>query len=77
MNKIELSELEKRVIKIHINKGFEPMQHNQLEYDAFMSVLHKGDMLMRELDAYDDVDDEDFDMAIWLWKKYIEQEKRK
>jgi len=72
MKKIELTEIEKRVIQQQIAGEFDRVFAPDDDKKALMSVVDKAEALMDELDAYYDIGDS---LMEWFWGKYQEQEK--
>lgn len=78
MAKIELTELQKALIKKQLNEQYDPFMASEKEQEAFNDVIDKAEALSDELDAVDDyVDNYDGDMIKWFWAKYQEQEQGK
>lgn len=75
MNKIELTELELKVLKQNVSGDFSPMNATEEEAAAMNSVLRKAEDLMDELEAYDELENS---LMLWFLCKYesqAEQEK--
>jgi hypothetical protein len=72
MKKIELTELELKVLQQDVNGEFSDFDATEEELRAMASVINKADDLMRELDDYDELGD---DLILWFWEKYLQQEK--
>ena len=72
MNKIELTELEIKVIEQQLNDEFDPFDATEEEQGAMNSVMEKAQALMDELEAYEESGD---DVVKWFYDKYKEQEK--
>lgn len=70
--RIELTELELRMLKANVNGEFFPPEATKEECVAMRSVITKADDLMEELDAYDELDS---NLMLWFLNKYNEQEK--
>lgn len=71
MKKIELTELELRVLQQDVNHEFSEFDATEEELRAMVSVINKADDLMEELDEYDEPDG---DLILWYWKKYLAQQ---
>lgn len=71
MKKIELSELELRMLKASVNGEFFTATATDEEAAAMNSVIDKADKLMDELDAYDELDNS---LMEWFLAKYNAQE---
>lgn len=69
--KIELSELELRMLELDIKHEFYPMTATKEEAMALNRVIEKADNLMRELNAYDELDNS---LMEWFYAKYKAQE---
>jgi hypothetical protein len=72
MRKIELTDLELRLLKLDVIHEFSDFDATEEELRAMASVINKADDLMRELDEYDELGD---DLILWFWEKYLQQEK--
>ena len=70
MNKIELSELEIKVIEQQLNDEFDPFDATEEEQGAMTSVMEKAQALMDELEAYEESGD---DVVKWFYEKYKSQ----
>lgn len=71
MTRIELSEIEIRVIELQLKEKFDPFSATEEEQDAMNSVMEKADALMEELDAYEESGD---DVIKWFYDKYKQQQ---
>lgn len=72
MNKrIELTELEERMLQANIDCTFFPPEATDEECKAMSSVLQKAEDLMHELEAYDEIED---NLMQWFQDKYKSQE---
>ena len=72
MRKIELTDLELRLLKLDVIHEFSDFDATEEELRAMVRVINKADDLMRELDQYDELGD---DLILWFWEKYLKQEK--
>lgn len=72
MRKIELTDLELRLLKLDVIHEFSDFDATEEELRAMVSVINKADDLMRELDEYDELGD---NLILWFWEKYLKQEK--
>ena len=72
MRKIELTDLELRLLKLDVIHEFSDFDATEEELRAMVRVINKADDLMRELDEYDELGD---DLILWFWEKYLQQEK--
>ena len=72
MRKIELTDLELRLLKLDVIHEFSDFDATEEELRAMVSVINKADDLMRELDEYDELGT---DLILWFWEKYLKQEK--
>ena len=72
MRKIELTDLELRLLKLDVIHEFSDFDATEEELRAMVRVINKADDLMRELDEYDELGD---DLILWFWEKYLKQEK--
>jgi hypothetical protein len=70
MNKIVLTEKQKKVLEKHLNGKYSPFFSPEEEQLALNEVIDMADTLMHELKAYDDLDG---DLMLWFWNKYKEQ----
>lgn len=71
MGRIELSELELKMLKKSVAREFYPMTATDEEFDALNRVIEKASQLEEELDAYDEVDG---DLMAWFYNKYKAQQ---
>lgn len=71
MKKIELTDLELRVLQQDVKGEFSDFDATEEELRAMVSVLNKADDLMRELDAYNELGDS---LILWYWNKYLAQQ---
>lgn len=69
--KIELTELEKKMLDLNVSRDFNPMTATEEEAAAMNSVIHKAEDLMEELDAYDELGDS---LMEWFKAKYEKQQ---
>lgn len=69
--KIELTELEKKMLDLNVSRDFNPMTATKEEAAAMNSVIHKAEDLMEELDAYDELGDS---LMEWFKAKYEKQQ---
>lgn len=70
MEKIELSELEIKVIEKQLSGEYDPFNASEEEMNALNGAIKKAEDLLDELDAYDEVGD---DLIQWFYDKYKEQ----
>ena len=70
MKKIELTELELRMLKLNVKREFYPLTATEEEAKAMNSVIKKAEDLMEELDAYDELDES---LMEWFLDKYNKQ----
>lgn len=76
--KIEMSELELSVLKRRLAGDFFPPDQTEEENKALVRVIEMADDLMRELNAYDELDRyENLSSTQWLYDKYMEQQAQK
>lgn len=68
--KIELSELELRMLELDIKHKFYPITATKEEAMALNRVIEKADNLMRELNAYEELDNS---LMEWFYTKYKAQ----
>ena len=66
MRKIELTDLELRLLKLDVIHEFSDFDATEEELRAMASVINKADDLMNELGD---------DLILWFWEKYLQQEK--
>ena len=71
MKKIELTEIEFRMLKVNVEREFYPLTATEEEAKAMNSVIKKAEELMEELDAYDELDES---LMEWFLDKYNKQE---
>lgn len=71
MKKIELTPLEKEMLRQNVEREFEPMNATPEEAAAMNSVIDKADKLMDELGADDELGDS---LMEWFQRKYEQQE---
>lgn len=69
--KIELTDLEKKMLDLNVSRDFNPMTATVEEAAAMNSVIHKAEDLMEELDAYEELGDS---LMEWFKAKYEEQQ---
>lgn len=69
--RIELSDLELRMLKLNVSGEFAPMVATEEEAEAMNSVIDKADKLMEELNAYEELDNS---LMEWFLNKYEAQE---
>ena len=70
MTRIELSELEIKVVEQQLREDFDPFTASEDEQAAMTSVMDKANALMEELDAYEESGD---DVIKWFYDKFKEQ----
>ena len=68
--KIVLSEEEKNVIEKQLRGELNPFFMEERERELIDKVIDDADALMRELDAYDESDD---NLVGWYYNKYKQQ----
>lgn len=68
--KIELTELEERMLQANIDCTFFPPEATDEECKAMISVLRKAEDLMHELKAYDEIGT---NLMLWFQNKYKAQ----
>ncbi len=72
MEKIELTELEERMLAANVEREFSPMTATEEECEAMNSVIAKAEALAEELNAWDnEIDD---DLMKWFQDKYRAQQ---
>lgn len=71
MEKIELTKEEIEVIELQLSKKIDIDTVTDEQKVVLMGVIDKADLLMEELDAYDELDD---DLIQWYYDKYKAQE---
>ena len=71
MKKIELTDVELKVLQQDVNGEFSDFDATEEELRAMVSVIKKADALVRELDAYEEEGD---DLILWYWNKYLAQQ---
>lgn len=67
--KIELTELEEKMLELNVKREFFPPAATPEECEAMNSVLAKAEKLMDDLDAYDELGDS---LMEWFMEKYKE-----
>ena len=72
MSRIELSELEIKVIEKQLADEFDQFDAPDEEKAALTSVMDKAFILIEELNAYEESGD---DVVKWFYNKYKEQQK--
>ena len=70
MKRIELTDLELKMLKLELEEGFSTLSASEDEIKAMVSVIQKADDLMSELDAYDELGDR---LLEWFNEKYNKQ----
>ena len=70
MKRIELTDLELKMLKLELEEGFSTLSASEDEIKAMVSVIQKADDLMSELDAYDELGDS---LLEWFYEKYNKQ----
>ena len=70
MSKIELNELEIKVIEMQLHGEFDQFDSTEEEQGAMTSVMEKAQALMDELEAYEESGD---DVVKWFYEKYKSQ----
>jgi len=70
IEKIELSDKEKEVIKQQINGEITHFSATPEQQKALTGVINKAEKLLEDLDGYDEMGS---DMIKWFWNKYQEQ----
>lgn len=73
MEKIVLTEREIELIHKHLNGGIEVHSATDEEQKVLGNVIDRASDLMEELDAYDAMDDLEFDMLRWYLSMYEAQ----
>lgn len=73
MEKIILTNQEIEFIKKHLRGEIEVHSATEEEQIVLGSVIERADNLMDELDAYDEMDDPDFDLLAWYLSVYEKQ----
>ena len=68
--KIQLTDEEKAVIEKHLRGELNLFYGDEREKDVFAKVTEDAQALMKELDAYDELDDS---VIVWYYNKYKEQ----
>lgn len=68
--KIQLTDEEKAVIEKHLRGELNLFFGDEREKDVFAKVTEDAQALMKELDAYDELDDS---VIVWYYNKYKEQ----
>lgn len=74
MKKIVLTEREIELIHKHLNGGIEVHSATDEEQEVLGNIIDRADDLMEELDAYDALDDLEFDLLRWYLTMYENQE---
>lgn len=75
MTKIELSADEVKVIEQQLNGEIEMWTATDEQQELLTSVIDKASALMREMDAYDDLDNYMKDGLVgWFYDKYKAQQ---
>lgn len=72
--RIELTEIEDRVLRALINRTLTPDSANDEEYNAIFTIVNKAGQLMMQLDVADKVGD---NVIGWFYNMYINQGKDK
>ncbi|HBG40238.1 MAG TPA: hypothetical protein DDW85_02340 [Porphyromonadaceae bacterium] len=72
MNKIELNEKQKAVVKKYLDGDYSPFFASEEEQKAMNEVIDAASKLEDELDAYDESGE---DLVKWYFEKYQEQDK--
>lgn len=73
MTKIHLTEREIELINKHLDGGIEVHSATDEEQDVLGNVIDRANDLMDELDAYDAMDDLEFDLLRWYLTMYEAQ----
>lgn len=71
MKKIELTELEVKMLHKNLDGSYFAPDCTDEEIEAMHSVIDKADELMEELDAYDELENS---LMEWFFRKYEAQE---
>ena len=71
MKQIILTDAQKAVIEKQINGEFNPFSASAEENDALKQVVQDAEALMKELNAYDELEES---LVAWYYNKYKEQQ---
>ena len=71
MKQIILTDAQKAVIEKQINGEFNPFSTSTEENDALKQVVQDAEDLMKELNAYDELEES---LVAWYYNKYKEQQ---
>lgn len=71
MKQIILTDAQKAVIEKQINGEFNPFSASTEENDALKQVVKDAEALMKELNAYDELEES---LVAWYYNKYKEQQ---
>lgn len=71
MKQIILTDAQKAVIEKQINGEFNPFAASNEENDALKQVVQDAEALMKELNAYDELEES---LVAWYYNKYKEQQ---
>lgn len=74
MKKIILTEREIELINKHLRGEIEVYNATDEEQEVLGNIIDRADDLMEELDAYDALDDLEFDLLRWYLTMYENQE---
>lgn len=74
MGKIILTEREIELINKHLRGEIEVYNATDEEQEVLGNIIDRADDLMEELDAYDALDDLEFDLLRWYLTMYENQE---
>lgn len=74
MKKIILTEREIELINKHLRGEIEVYNATDEEQEVLGNIIDRADDLMEELDAYDALDDLEFDLLRWYLTMYESQE---
>lgn len=74
MEKIILTEREIELINKHLRGEIEVYNATDEEQEVLGNIIDRADDLMEELDAYDALDDLEFDLLRWYLTMYENQE---
>lgn len=74
MEKIILTEREIELINKHLRGEIEVYNATDEEQEVLGNIIDRADDLMEELDAYDALDDLEFDLLRWYLSMYENQE---
>lgn len=72
--KINLTEVELKVLKQDLRGEFYPMTATDEEFEALNSVIAKASKLEEELDAYEEING---NLLQWFYDKFLEFNKQK